>query len=392
MAVAMCARGAEMPKFRGEEIDKTLAIGYGVILADVNGDSKDDIVVADKERVIWFENPSWKLNTILSGKTRTDNVCLDAHDIDGDGKVEIALGAGWRPSDTKTPGTLQWLRRPKAGEGEWEMFEIANEEPTVHRIRWADVDGDGKKELISVPLQARGATAANNFSEEAVRVYAMRPGSDPTGAGWQKELISDQFRVMHNFQPVDVDGDGKIEVITVAYEGVHVHKRSSEGKWTASKIGEGDQSNPAKSRGASEVKFGRLKNGTRFIGTIEPWHGNKVVVYVEGVKDQWNRKVLDEQLLWGHAIWTADLDGDGNAELIAGVRDPMPGGKAKSGVRVYKAIDELGLTWEKMEVDPGGVAVEDMCAGDLNGDGKIDIVAVGRATKNVRIYWNETGK
>ncbi|HEV3203353.1 MAG TPA: FG-GAP-like repeat-containing protein [Gemmataceae bacterium] len=40
-------------------------------------------------------------------------------------------------------------------------------------------------------------------------------------------------------------------------------------------------------------------------------------------------------------------------------------------------------------VDDGGVAVEDLVAGDLNGDGKIDIVAVGRQTHNVRIYWNE---
>jgi hypothetical protein len=30
-----------------------------------------------------------------------------------------------------------------------------------------------------------------------------------------------------------------------------------------------------------------------------------------------------------------------------------------------------------------------MTCGDLNGDGRVDIVAVGRATKNVRIYWNE---
>jgi hypothetical protein len=30
-----------------------------------------------------------------------------------------------------------------------------------------------------------------------------------------------------------------------------------------------------------------------------------------------------------------------------------------------------------------------MAVGDLNGDGKPDLVAVGRATKNVKIYWNE---
>jgi hypothetical protein len=391
MASAVWAAAAEMPKFKTQEIDKTLKIGYGTILADINGDGKSDIVVADQARVIWFENPSWQLHTILTGKTKPDNVCLDAYDIDGDGKLDLALGAGWKPSDTKNPGTLQWLRRPKTGEGEWEMFEIANEEPTIHRIRWADLDGDGKKELISVPLQGKGATPQNNFGDGKVRVFAYRPGVDPTQIAWGKDLLCDQFPVMHNFQAIDFDGDGKLEVLAVSYEGLHVLKKGADEKWSAKKINAGDQTNPAKSRGASEIKLGKLKSGTRFIGTIEPWHGNQVVVYTnEKGSDQWSRRVLDSQLLWGHAIWCADLDGDGDEELIAGVRDPMPAGKAKSGVRIYKATDSLGTAWEREEVDPGGVAVEDLTAGDLNGDGKIDLVAVGRATGNVRIYWNET--
>jgi len=40
-------------------------------------------------------------------------------------------------------------------------------------------------------------------------------------------------------------------------------------------------------------------------------------------------------------------------------------------------------------VDDGGMAAEDLTVADLNGDGKPEIIAVGRATANVKIYWNE---
>jgi hypothetical protein len=36
------------------------------------------------------------------------------------------------------------------------------------------------------------------------------------------------------------------------------------------------------------------------------------------------------------------------------------------------------------------MATEDLMVGDFNGDGRPDIVAAGRSTRNVRIYWNET--
>jgi hypothetical protein len=119
-----------------------------------------------------------------------------------------------------------------------------------------------------------------------------------------------------------------------------------------------------------------------------------VVVYTPGAKKgEWQRTVVDEQLKWGHAVWCADLDGDGSDELIIGVRDDL-GTKPdeRYGVRIYKAQDATGTKWTRHDIDAGGVAVEDLTAGDLNGDGKIHLVAVGRKTKNVRIYWNEGKK
>ena len=38
------------------------------------------------------------------------------------------------------------------------------------------------------------------------------------------------------------------------------------------------------------------------------------------------------------------------------------------------------------------MATEDLRLGDLNGDGRLDIVAAGRATKNLKVYWNEPPK
>ncbi|HEV3256105.1 MAG TPA: VCBS repeat-containing protein, partial [Gemmataceae bacterium] len=63
------------PRFRVQEIETKLKVGYSVLLVDLNGDGKKDIVVADTQRVVWYENPTWKRRTIIEGKTKPDNVC-----------------------------------------------------------------------------------------------------------------------------------------------------------------------------------------------------------------------------------------------------------------------------------------------------------------------------
>ena len=41
-------------------------------------------------------------------------------------------------------------------------------------------------------------------------------------------------------------------------------------------------------------------------------------------------------------------------------------------------------------IDDNGMATEDLQVLDMNADGKPDIVASGRATKNLKIYWNRS--
>ena len=106
-------KDANFVTFRMQELPEMLEIGYAVTLVDVNGDGKKDIVVVDKTRVIWFENPTWKVHTIIKGQTKPDNVCIDAYDIDGDGQIDFAVGADWKPFNTSAGGTLQWFKRGK---------------------------------------------------------------------------------------------------------------------------------------------------------------------------------------------------------------------------------------------------------------------------------------
>jgi len=221
--------------------------------------------------------------------------------------------------------------------------------------------------------------------------YAI-PQNPEKPESWKPEVLSEELHVTHNFWPVP--GFPKLgnPLLVASYEGVSAIRQNGD-KWVTTHIGEGNQANPKGNRGSSEVKQSSDKLGV--IATIEPWHGNQVVTYTPGEEGKlWDRHVIDEQLRWGHSVWFADLDGDGIDELIIGVRDdpnPKAGDKftERRGVRIYKNTDGKGATWERMILDNGGVAVEDLVAADLDGDGKIDIIAVGRATGNCRIYWNQ---
>ncbi len=383
-----------------QEIATDLGVGYAVIVADINEDKKPDIVVVDTERVIWYENPTWKVHTIISkGKTKKDNVCIAALDIDGDGHLDLVLGADWKPFNTKTGGTLQWLKRGKALDEEWSVYPIC-EEPMVHRVRVAQIDG--KPHIVLAPLMGRDSTKERNWMDgRPVRILAFPIPKDPVKGPWVPKVISEELHVVHNIWPLP-EGAG---LLAASYDGLSLIYNLT-GSWKTHRFAEGNRTNPQGSRGLSEIKFGELRDVRnegdvqiinhkgRYFASIEPWHGNEVVVYTlsHKGKDSLNRYIIDDHLRWGHGVWCADLDGDGSDDLVIGVRDnPAKGDKFKEqrGVRVYKCTDGIGKKWERMIVDDGGIAVEDLTVADLNGDGKPDIIAVGRATHNARIYWNQ---
>jgi len=322
---ASTAQDADLPKFKAQEIDAGLKIGYAVVTVDVDGDKKPDIVVVDQHKVVWYRNPGktegeWKKFVMLDGKTKSDNVCIAPIDIDGDGKPEFVVGAAWKPFDTANPGQLVWLKRGADVTKEWSMHELPCDEPTVHRVRCFDIDGDGKPEIVHVPLMGRGSSAKGLWVDgKPVRVIAMKvPSKEPEKKeNWKTQVLSEELNVCHNFWPLSSKAQGGpdriSDIVVTSYDGVHMVSEITKGKWRTEQLGAGNQANPKSNRGASEIKATHLGKNAPVIATIEPWHGNQVVTYTppKGDAKLWERHVIDEQLRWGHAVSFADLDGDG---------------------------------------------------------------------------------
>ena len=379
------------PNFKIQVVDNQISIGYGLAIGDVDGDRQPDILLADQKQIVWYKNPNnksgvWKRYVMAENLTPQDNVCIAARDLDGDGRVEVAVGAGWNPSETADStksGAVFYLVRPTDPTQRWEPVRLPHE-VTTHRMRWAKTSST--HQLIVVPLHGLGNEGGEG---RGVRVWGYEFPKNPRGP-WKRHLVDSTLHLTHNF---DLWEDGPITgVILAGKEGGKILEWQS-GQWRympdeAARNALGLLTN--NTDGIGEIR--RYDKGAG-IATIQPMHGN--LLQTENgyystkrpradVSDK-EINILTDGMSQGHALVCGDFLGTGRDQIVVGWRNPDKSGKV--GVRLFVPQENDNFAGYVLN-DSVRMACEDLQATDLDGDGDLDLIASGRATLNVLIYWN----
>lgn len=370
----------EFPSFTRHQI-ADIPAGSQALVVDIDGDGRNDIAAFSSSKLVWYKNPTWEEFNITSATERYINMA--PYDIDEDGDVDLAFASEFSLGDSNNGGLIHWAETPDdpTTNQEWTL-RLIDAVPASHRIRWADIDADGRKELLVLPIIGVGVTGPEYVGASEFKSHSIP--ADPTGA-WEAAVLDDsRLEVAHGIAVVDWDGDATDDILTASGAGLLLFRPAfAAGADYVLHVGAGNEG-PRPDRGSSEVGLGSLgSDQRRFLTAIEPWHGNEVVVYTpnDGGALPWSREVIDTELDGGHALVAADLDGDGYDEIVAGHR----GGDYGLFIYRYQPDSEA---WERIPLDVGRISVSSLDVEDIDGDGRLDILSIGSATENVVWYEN----
>jgi hypothetical protein len=383
-ALAVWALAATAPvRFQAHDIADIQA-GYAVDVADFNNDGRLDVIANSTATpgLSWRENPSWTPHVIANGLTAVVNKAMA--DLDGDGIPEVAIQSAFAMQAANSEG-LNWIARSGGDpKGEWKLERI-DEWPTSHHVVFADLDGDGTMELVNAPLIGPGSLAPTYDHDRASIFWYEQDG-------WKRHLIADANipGIIHRVRRIRWEPGDRDELLVASFEGIALYRASGRG---AAMTFEKQLLSPghieaAPRLGASDVGAGK-SNGEWILASVEPWHGNEVVVYTKS-NGAWQRRVIFDGIVRGHEVAVADLNGDGRADVIANDNarrsedDPQgPHG----GVYVFLSPeDPASGEWTRSKIEDE-FPMNSCVTGDINDDGRVDIVCTG-AGNETRWYEN----
>lgn len=315
------------------------ATGTDILAADVDGDGREDVICARW----WYRNPDWQRFDI-PGVSQV----IAAHDIDGDGRNELiatrAPAAGLEDGAPGLSNELLWLKAVDPLRGKWRAHSIgAGGGDWPHGNAVAPLLPGGRLALIV------SWHSANQGAEHYPQLFEIP--EDPASGPWPKRTLA-EIIYGEEMVPVDLTGNGLLDVVAGPY-------------WLENR---GDGSF-APHRFVGDENFYSARLRVRDING----NGRLDVVLGEEVLDFRNRVAPFSKLAWfespadprdvpwpmhvidimrcPHSVEVADLDGDGQPEVIAAEHDPFWPYRSQCKLYVYKRADAQGRAWWRHELD-----------------------------------------
>jgi hypothetical protein len=233
----------------------------------------------------------------------------------------------------------------------------------------ADLNGDGKPDL-ALAHYGRSGIIWIDFSGSEPKVH--RPGGhDQDG---------------HGVGMADIDGDGKVDLLTP--HGWFQNVDADQDKWEWHPDWDLDETGfpiigyDVNNDGKMDLIYGRGHSYGLY------WLEQKA-----GPKgSSWEKHTIDESFSQVHALRLADIDGDGQMELLAGKRYRGHNGKDPGSydplVVYYYKIDRQTGKFTRYPISLNGTAAAgtQFVVEDMDGDGDLDLVTAGKT--GVHFYEN----
>jgi hypothetical protein len=191
---------------------------HGLGVGDVNGDGRPDVICRDG----YWEGPAdprsgpWKWVPADFGP---DCAHMHAWDVNGDGVPDVLSSSAhlkgiWWHEQRRTPNGSAWVRHT-----------IDESWSQSHGLILTDLDGDGEPELVTGKrFWAHGPNGDVEADAPCVLYWYKRRGSG-SDLTWERHLIDDDSGVGTQFEVVDLNGDGRLDIVTANKKGVFVFEQ-----------------------------------------------------------------------------------------------------------------------------------------------------------------------
>ena len=216
---------------------------HGLLVGNVDNVGRLDLLATSAQptepfpySLVWYRIPSkpltaerWERFVFAAGDAPGLSHYLGIGDINGDGLPDAASGA--KGDGTKAGADGQWFAWWQAGKDPsqpWKKEMVSAIQPGATNIHPADVNGDGKMDLVA----SRGHGVGVVWFER-----------DKDSATWTEHTIDGALREPHCLAAIDLDRDGDVDVATVAYgsERAMWYENDGRGNFKSHLIGENQQ-------------------------------------------------------------------------------------------------------------------------------------------------------